>query len=551
MDSEEKRLKDPIYGYITIPEEYVNRIIDTAPFQRLRRISQTSYSPLYPSAMHNRFVHSLGVYHLGNLVANQLTVELSKLNDNVGIDFMTYLKLFKLACLLHDVGHAPFSHTGEDFFLNNEREYEYLHEQLIREAGSSERFMNDIPKNPSLSAAPHEIMSAFIGIKEYGSMLDELNKSEGREFFARCITGYMYRDGNTDSDIKNCFISLLNSKVIDIDKLDYLLRDSYITGFDTIKIDYRRLIDSLTIVKKKEHYKIAYYKSAVSVIENVVYAHDSERKWIQNHPAVLYEVYILRHVIFLLSNKLDSGGKKLFSAETLSRVVQTLGNGIKISLLCDDDIIHIMKSGQFSELNSLSDEFFERRIRRHPVWKSEAEYKAYILSLDSDMKPLKRFKAAISETIRYLRKNTDSGVINDELIIKAEEELKKIESMAIADIGDEESREVHIQKKKLILKVLRFLKSYSSEKGIECSFVILEAQQFKSGFGKPDFANIDIVFRTPSGEKIATVSEIVSSIQAKSGEQERDTFFYVFYRRKNSSEKVDSKEFCNKLFMRI
>ena len=62
-----KKFRDPIYGYIEIEESVVHNIVDTATFQRLRNIRQTSYGPLYPSALHNRFVHSLGVYHLGCL----------------------------------------------------------------------------------------------------------------------------------------------------------------------------------------------------------------------------------------------------------------------------------------------------------------------------------------------------------------------------------------------------------------------------------------------------------------------------------------------------
>lgn len=69
---EYKRLKDPIYGYIQIPMNYMTGIVDSATFQRLRRIIQTSYSPLYSSAVHNRFVHSLGVYHLGAIAAQSL-----------------------------------------------------------------------------------------------------------------------------------------------------------------------------------------------------------------------------------------------------------------------------------------------------------------------------------------------------------------------------------------------------------------------------------------------------------------------------------------------
>ena len=62
-----KRVKDPIYGYIKIPVAYMTYIVDTAVFQRLRRVIQTSYSPLYSSAVHNRFVHSMGVFYLGEL----------------------------------------------------------------------------------------------------------------------------------------------------------------------------------------------------------------------------------------------------------------------------------------------------------------------------------------------------------------------------------------------------------------------------------------------------------------------------------------------------
>ncbi len=67
-----KRLKDPVYGYIDIPLDFMTNIVDTANFQRLRRIIQTSYSPLYSSAVHNRFVHSMGVYHLGEIAFTQL-----------------------------------------------------------------------------------------------------------------------------------------------------------------------------------------------------------------------------------------------------------------------------------------------------------------------------------------------------------------------------------------------------------------------------------------------------------------------------------------------
>ena len=104
-----KRFKDPIYGYIDIDENIISSIVDTAGFQRLRNIIQTSYSPLYSSAVHNRFVHSLGVYHLGRIVSESIV---RNKNEFIEIgEIERYLKIFELACLLHDVGHAPFSHT--------------------------------------------------------------------------------------------------------------------------------------------------------------------------------------------------------------------------------------------------------------------------------------------------------------------------------------------------------------------------------------------------------------------------------------------------------
>ena len=185
-----KRLKDPIYGYIDIPTSYMNDIIDTAVFQRLRRIIQTSYSPLYSSAVHNRFVHSLGVYHLGELASSQLEAEIRvKKTDGITDTVLTRLvEVFRLACLLHDVGHAPFSHTGEEFYLDADGDYQALHTHLIQVVGN-EGFERDVPKDASQSAAPHEIMSAIVGLTNFKECFESASE---REFFARCITGYKY-----------------------------------------------------------------------------------------------------------------------------------------------------------------------------------------------------------------------------------------------------------------------------------------------------------------------------------------------------------------------
>ena len=533
-----KRIKDPIYGYIKIPVIYMTNIVDTAVFQRLRRVIQTSYSPLYSSAVHNRFVHSMGVYYLGELTVNQLIKEIQQ-KVNLTMDLERIGELFKLACLLHDVGHAPFSHTGEGFYLGEDHDYTQLHNKLIDTIGN-ESFSKDIPEDSSFAAAPHEIMSAIIGILEFGMFFDNV---EQKEFFSRCITGYKYSEGTIENNIKNCFISMLNSKVIDVDKLDYLIRDAYITGFDTVNIDFERLLSSVTISKENGKYKIAYYKNAISVIENVVYAHDAERKWIQTHPVVLYEAYILQHIISYLSEKIDDNDKKLFSLESLSKKGQQFKNGLSISLLCDDDIIYLMKNSFHSQL---CEEFFERRIRRHPVWKSEAEYKAFVLDMASGGSLLEKFEQAMSVTAKYLIKSTDSWVIDASLIAKLEKEK---ETLIITDM-DSETKRVQLENKEMILKVMHSLESYANEKDISCNFVILMASQFNSGFGKPDFSATNIAFQTKDGEKIAAVGDIVSAIEAK--ERDRNNFFYLFYKRKDyiniENNDIDNQEICMKLF---
>lgn len=74
-----KKFKDPFYDYIEIDNEIVSQIIDTPSFQRLKDIRQTSYTPLFPAAYHNRYVHSLGVYHLGCMAFGSIEPQLLSL----------------------------------------------------------------------------------------------------------------------------------------------------------------------------------------------------------------------------------------------------------------------------------------------------------------------------------------------------------------------------------------------------------------------------------------------------------------------------------------
>ncbi len=180
-----KLIKDPIHGYIELNEHEV-RIIDTAAFQRLRRIIQLPLAYLvYPGARHSRFDHSLGSFHLAKEFATHLGLEEYR------------RRVLTVAALLHDVGHTPYSHLLEAILLENGITHEDMSIRIIKE-------------ETELASA---IESYDIRIRD---VVDVLEK---RLPESAVITGPM-----------------------DVDKMDFLVRDSYFTGAMYGMIDTRRII---------------------------------------------------------------------------------------------------------------------------------------------------------------------------------------------------------------------------------------------------------------------------------------------------------------------
>ncbi len=441
-----KKFRDPVYGYIEIEENIVHNIIDTATFQRLRNIRQTSYGPLYPSSLHNRFVHSLGVYHLGCLAFDAIlhslevneelnTKVLGELNALFEDKLDRYAHLFRLACLLHDVGHSPFSHTGEDFYLNSRCDVQFMsedekqtledkyHENMENAKSEEEKkkidgdytestkysiykhlafLTNDtvFREARSYDAASHEIMSCIVALETFGKNELYFKNDTERSFFARCITGVQYkevtelkqqdflnmddqeRDDTRFKMLLNCFIQLLHSSVIDVDRLDYIIRDASTMGYQSVSIDYKRLISGLEIILIDEyHFAVGFHKNAISVIENAVYAHDNEKKWVQSHPAILYESFLLQKAILYIEEKIKEeypeSSSSLFSYCSLtdkgSQFIRsgTQTSDFKIRYLGDADLVYLMKNRYSCDY---SEEYFSRDTRRLPVWKSESEF---------------------------------------------------------------------------------------------------------------------------------------------------------------------------------
>jgi HD superfamily phosphohydrolase len=192
-------VKDPIYGYIQLTEVEKN-VIDTLAVQRLRRIRQLAGAEyVYPAANHTRFEHVLGAMYLAGVVGENLPVDLSSEEK----------QKIRLAALLHDVGHAPFSHLFEPLLLR------FLHRT-------------------------HEDMSSWI-IAD--SKLTDVISTQGydpKELSGLAIGKY----GASD----NRFLGQIISSSFDVDKMDFVVRDSYHTGAGYGSVDVFRLIYTMDVL---------------------------------------------------------------------------------------------------------------------------------------------------------------------------------------------------------------------------------------------------------------------------------------------------------------
>ncbi len=524
-----KVLKDPIYGYIKLEKDILDKIVDTPEFQRLRHIEQTSYTPLYSSALHNRFVHSIGVYHLGRIASDSLLEfittdeELKSLNDKKQIQILC--EDFDLACLLHDVGHSPFSHSGEKFYYSlNGSQKEPIFDSLKTVINSSQ-FTQDFDLCIANKTLPkqHEIMSAIIGADKFRGLIKD------SEFFARCITGILYKeDKDSLIQVKNVFIQLLNSSCIDVDKIDYLLRDAYVTGFETISIDYIRLLSNVEIKPNKEKLEFVFNKRALSVLENVIYAHDSERKWIQNHPIVLYESFLVQFAIQSVVGFYKKNNINLFSQEALSAT--GIQKKMKVRLLCDDDIIYTMKN----ELESdLINEYFDRSIRRHPMWKSEAEFKV-IFDNSKGRDWIKAFSEILEKLNNFLEKDCPEPLLNKNALDCCEKKIAEVKNKdGILDYDKQQ----FTKKYESLHKIIKAFENLANVMGIPFDFVIIKANRFQTGFAKGSLQEMLIDFEC--FEKPRALKLVTNLLKSLSDEEKN--FYYLYYKRDNPTSANLSK----------
>jgi len=229
------QFRDPIHGFISVSDGEL-KIIDSAPFQRLRNIKQLSTTYLvYHGAEHSRFGHSLGVMHLVTRTFESVTEKNPLLfSDNETENEkrrLWYRQILRLIALTHDLGHSPFSHGAESLFPDKKKHEDYTREIIFNSPISD--YINEIGE-----AFQQQHGEAYIITPELLCMIyDDPAKYVLNEKYI--VPDFFFLHSFMDSDL-------------DCDKMDYLLRDAKYCGVSYGKYDLDRFISTLTAYKRSE-----------------------------------------------------------------------------------------------------------------------------------------------------------------------------------------------------------------------------------------------------------------------------------------------------------
>lgn len=329
MYNKKKIVNDPVHGFITIPSELHYDLIQHPYFQRLNRIKQLGMSYLvYPGAQHTRFQHSLGAMHLMSETIAQLR---SKGNEITEEEANAVLA----AILLHDVGHAPFSHVLEDTLtedISHEEISLLMMEQINKEMGGSldlalQIFQNKYPKK---------------------------------------------------------FLHQLVSSQLDMDRLDYLIRDSFFTGVvegavgaariikmlnihnDELVVEAKGIysIEKFLIARRMMYWQVYLHKTSVAaeqvLIKTLERAKELSRKGMNLFAAPQFD-YFLRQDIKKADFLQSEEPLKYYSMFDDSDIV----SAIKVWSMCDDKVLALLCR------NLMDRKLFKMEVREHKPQKQE------------------------------------------------------------------------------------------------------------------------------------------------------------------------------------
>ena len=291
MSIKVKIINDPVYGFIRFPERELMQIINHPWFQRLRRIKQMGMADLvYPGAVHTRFAHSLGACHLAGKAMDELRAKGIATNND------EYLAT-RMAALLHDVGHGPFSHSLEKTLVGG---------------------------------VSHEILSGMIMQRmneEMGGILGKAIQVFDRSYPAR-------------------YLHQLVSSQMDVDRMDYLNRDSFYTGVSEGVIGYDRILQMLTVSNNE----LLVEEKGVHSVEKFIIARRLMYWQVYLHKTVLGTELLLVNIL-KRAKELTLDGMTLFATPALSYFLQRnltiddfMENPMHLDTFCALDDTDVMSS---------------------------------------------------------------------------------------------------------------------------------------------------------------------------------------------------------------
>ena len=347
-----KIINDPVYGFITVDDELIFNIIAHPYYQRLRRITQMAMAHLvYPGAVHTRLHHSLGAYHL---MCNALT-ELK----NKGADITKEEEQgAKIAILLHDIGHGPFSHALENVLI------EGMHHEAI-----SLLLMQDLDKqfNGQLQIA----IAIFTNIYP-------------KKYLYQLISGQL-----------------------DVDRMDYLTRDSFFSGVSEGVIGYDRIIKMLTVhagilmVEEKGIYSIEKFLVARRLMYWQVYLHKTVLCAEQMLQRIIKRA---KHIKAFTKTPLNKFINEPIDTVTLQEFCQLddydVVAAIKEWCTHEDKVLSILCDGIINR-NLLKIKFYDKQIDREIVTEKKTSIKEKLTLSDEDAGWLVFTGEAVSNTYNF------------------------------------------------------------------------------------------------------------------------------------------------------
>jgi len=322
-----KIINDPIYGFITIPSPIIFELIEHKYFQRLRRISQMGMSYMvYPGAHHTRFQHAIGAMHLMQKAVQTLMFKGVKISTEES-------EALYIAILLHDIGHGPFSHAMEHSIVEG---------------------------------IDHESISLLF--------MSELNK----EFNNRLTLAIQIFSNNYH---RNFFYQLISGQ-LDMDRLDYLKRDSFYTGVSEGSINSERLISMLNVVNDR----LVVEEKGIYSVEKFIIARRLMYWQVYLHKTSLVAEQLLTRLL-KRAKHLVTNGIVVKASEPLSFFLnytitkKTINSEIlnEFAKLDDNDIIAAMKSWRNEDdfvLSNISKMLLDRELLKIEIQIEEfdAEY---------------------------------------------------------------------------------------------------------------------------------------------------------------------------------